>query len=110
MGRCHDKVFAAVQRWRSDEDKLLRSCCESFNVEEARLELHKDFRCMYPKSVREPLMVSCTHICVCFKQSNELLSLDKKRSPTEKITCLSRVLVSTFVRASRKQHIVFCIV
>lgn len=74
MGRCHDKVFAAVQRWRSDEDKLLRSCCESFNVEEARLELHKDFRCMYPKS------------------SNELLSLDKKRSPTEKITCLSRVL------------------
>ena len=59
MGRCHDKVFAAVQRWRSEEDKLFKSSCEHFSVEAARQELHKDFRCMYPKSVRKPLTVSC---------------------------------------------------
>ena len=62
MGRCHDKVFAAVQRWRSDEDKQLRSCCEHFNVEAARQELNKDFRSMYPKSVRKPVAVSCGHV------------------------------------------------
>ena len=96
MGRCHDKVFAAVQRWRSEEDKLFKSSCEHFSVEAARQELHKDFRCMYPKSVRKPLAVSCIiymYGCVSNK-SSELSTLDKKRSPTEKISCLSRVLVS----------------
>ena len=95
MGRCHDKVFAAVQRWRSEEDKLFKSSCEHFSIETARQELHKDFRCMYPKSVRKPL-TCCTymHVWLCLKQSRELSTLDKKRSPTEKISCLSRVLVS----------------
>ena len=95
MGRCHDKVFAAVQRWRSEEDKLFRSSCEHFSIEVARQELHKDFRCMYPKSVRKPLTVhTYMLVCLCLEQSMELSSLDKKRSPIEKISCLSRVLVS----------------
>jgi len=51
MGRCHTKVFAAVQRWRGSEDKLLTKCCEMFTVESALKELHEDFRCSYPKSV-----------------------------------------------------------
>ena len=69
MGRCHDKVFAAVQRWRSGEDKQLRSCCEHFNVEAARQELNKHFRCMYPKSVRKPLTVMDT--CICYTLTSQ---------------------------------------
>lgn len=63
MGRCHDKVFAAVQRWRNGEDKMVRSCCEAFDVEAARHELNKDFRCMFPNSVRKSLTTS--HACTC---------------------------------------------
>ncbi|XP_065918986.1 ankyrin repeat domain-containing protein 27-like [Dysidea avara] len=74
MGRCHTKVFAAVQRWCGAEDKLLSKCCETFNVESALKELHEDFRCSFSKSIAE------------------LSNLDSKGSPTEKLGCFGKVL------------------
>ena len=81
MGRCHDKVFAAVQRWRNEEDKLFKSSCEHFSIETARQELHKDFRCMYPKSVRKPLTVSyiiCMYGCVFNSRGNYQLWIKRE--------------------------------